>query len=237
MLPLKDTAKASMTSLVKRIINKGSETKMISRIVENNVLHNSAMSAADVVPILPQIQQGTDDGRRIGDSVKPISLRVSGVISMNRNATDTNKVLLVRVLIVASKLAKNPNAFGSLTVSTMFKPNYGGPSQQSFDGNLSDLSMPVNTDSYRVYYDKVHRIAPCGNERGTEENPASFKRWTATVSLPASLLYDDAVSTADPTNFAPFLLTGYAYADGTGPDVLATRILTCTTSCLKYKDF
>lgn len=237
-VPLKDTTKATVSTMISRAISRNTETKHVSRLIENDIPHNSGILIGDVVPVLPDLLNspaGTD-ATRIGDVVKPISLRVSGVISQDRRQALDNRVLLVRVMVLASKTIKTNSLLSSMPVSSLLKPNYGGPSAQGFIGNLEDLSAPINTDLFRVYYDKVHRIACSSDDAAKEENPASYKRWGCSVALPANLHYDGAISPSDATNFAPFLCMGYAYADGTGPDIINTRLISTSSSILKYKD-
>lgn len=240
--PMKPSAKASVMTLVKNLINKKAETKMASYVVENNTSHNSAIGSADIMRIVPHIANGDDDQQRLGDSIKPLSLKVKGLLSMNRLGTNVdNRVLLVRVIIAQSKSYKSEQALATasaLVANSLLKPNYEGAGTASipFTGQQTDLVAPINTDGYRVYHDKVYRLACVSTDAAVEENPASYKRWSASIPLPASFDYDSN-SVLAPTNFAPFVAIGYAYADGTGPDIVNTRIISTVVSQLKYKDF
>lgn len=229
---------ASVQTLVKHLINRKSETKYVSHTCENQTVHNSAITGGDIIPVLPSIPQGTTDYTRLGDSIRPISLKVKGLLSANRNAITDNKVLLARILVLSSKSNKSTTSLPTGVIfNNMFKPNDDtattvGP----FTGDQRQLSWPVNTDAYRVHYDKVVRIAPSSPE-GTEEQPASFVRWTAKVTCPAAFDYDNTSAGDFPTNFAPFMAIGYAYADGTGPDTVTPKLVSYANSYLKFKDF
>lgn len=238
--PLKPAAKASVLNEVKKVVSRSAETKFVTRLAEVNVNHNSAMSAGDLVQLVPEITQGTSDNQRAGDSIKPVTLRVRGLLSMNRLASTENRVLLVRVIIASHKSYKSQPAVAtasSIIASSLLKPNYEGATTapSAFSGNQWELYAPINLDSFRVYYDKIHRIAPVAPDASVEENPASFKRWSTTIKLPATFTYD-TFGGDYPTGFAPFMLLGYAYADGHGPDTVNTRIISTTISQLKYKD-
>jgi len=238
---MKATQKASVMTLVKNLINKKSETKYVTRLPENNVGHNSAISAGDIIPITPLVAQGTEDYQRLGDSIKPISMVVRGHLSIRGGAAYTNKVLLARVMVLSAKSYKTDAAIVSnaaAIANSLLRPNYeGGPYVIQFGGATSDLYQPVNADAYRVHYDKIIEIAPSTADGGLEEQPASCKRWRAKIPLPATLNYDTTTAGDEPTNFAPFLCVGYAFADGTSPDVLTTRLLSTNSCVLKYKDF
>lgn len=232
--------KATISTLVKNLINKKAETKYVSHTVEYQTAHNSAITAGDIIPIMPQVVQGDGDYERLGDSVKPLSLRLRGLLSMNRNAVDSNQVLLVRVLVLSAKAYKSTAGVSANTgtiFNNLLKPNDDtATSVGPWTGDQRQLSWPVNADAYKVHYDKVFRIAPSTPE-GIEENPASYARWSCKIKTPANLDFDNASSANYPTNFAPFLAIGYCYADGTGPDLVATKIVSYANSYLKYKDF
>ena len=86
-------------------------------------------------------------------------------------------------------------------------------------GTTLRSTYPVNTDKFRVYYQKKFRIAPGTLATGTREY--DFFKWGYTFKssrMPASLTWDEGTGD-DANNFAPFLVIGYSYTDGTAPDV------------------
>lgn len=91
---------------VKRMIGKQIETKFVTRLLENNTTHNSQISAPDMLPIVPTVNQGTDDYQRVGDTIRPTRLNIRGLISMDRTNVSSNQVLLVRVLVLEPRNAK-----------------------------------------------------------------------------------------------------------------------------------
>lgn len=233
--------RVATVGVVKRLLKRNAETKYASSYVEANVLHNSAIGSGDITRLVPSIVQGTNDNQRVGDSIKPLSLTVKGIVSMNSNYCDTNQVLLVRVLMLSAKNAKSWSLISATSASIasgLLAPNFeGGPLTQAFTGNTIELYQPVDTDMYNVHYDKVFRIAPSSaslEDAGKEENPASFFRIWKKIKCPATLKYDDGQ--AQPNNFAPFFCLGYAYADGQGADVVNTKIISNVISTLTYKD-
>lgn len=235
---LKPTTRASVLGLVKRMIDKKSETKYVSRAVATNIIHNSGIVApGDFYPLVPACLPGDGDNQRHGDSIRPSSLRVKCLISPDRTQSIDNKVLLVRVMILASKSLKSESALLSGgTLTSLLRPNFStGPVTQAFTGQQNDLFHPVNADDFRVYHDKIYRISCISDNASVEENPDGYKKLSFDIETPAELRYDETSN--QPTNFCPFMCLGYAYADGTGPDVVRTRIIFNATSQLKYKDF
>lgn len=209
-------------------------------MLEQNVLHNSAISAGDMVPIIPAINQGDESYQRQGDKIRPVKLTLKGLISMDRTYASDNKVLLVRVVCFTPKAARSAQVatpLNSTWASELLRLNFsGGPETGPFTGVQTELMFPINRDAFTVHYDKVFRIA-CSrgaDEQANEENPASYVRWSKNIKLPKTLTYDAGVNA--PNNACPQYALGYAYADGTGPDSITTRIIANTVSRLYYKD-
>ena len=97
-------------------------------------------------------------------------------------------------------------------------------------------TYPVNTDKFRVYYQKKFRHRPGTLATGTREY--DFFKWGYTFKssrMPASLTWDEGTGD-DANNFAPFLVIGYSYTDGTAPDVVATRLISNTYAEFHYED-
>lgn len=221
---------------VKKLISKMVETKFITRNLETNVSHNSQISAPDMLPIVPTVNQGDDDFERVGDTIRPTKLNIRGIISMDRTNVSSNQVLLVRVLVLEPRNAK------TYAVSVPQYPTYAlgllkpnlttGTTTIPFVGNTVDLQYKPNPDLFRVLYDKVFKIAPTAD--GVEQNPSSIIRWSKNLKIPSKFDYVDGTNL--PVNYNPFYCLGYVYADGTGPDVVATKIITQTDATLYYKD-
>lgn len=221
---------------VKKLIGRTQETKYVTKNVETNVVHNSQISAPDMIPILPTCNQGTDDFQRVGDTIRPNRLHIRGLISIDNSQTTGNQVLYVRVLVL------NPRNAKSYATSVSQYPTYAnsllkmnldsGTAFTPFVGNQVDLNYKPNPDLFTVLYDKIFKISP--SKDGIEENPASCVRWSKNLKIPRVLHYQDGLNT--PQNYAPFYALGYVYADGTGPDVLSTKIITTTDCTMFYKD-
>jgi len=234
----------AVRKIAKSVVKGQAETKFASALLENDIVHNSAISSADLLPILPPINSGEEDYQKTGDTIRPTKLVVRGLVSQDRNYANDNRVLLVRIVILSAKATKNQVATTSLFgtyASELLKPNQVQPGPvtvqvKSFQGQQNDLYYPINRDAFIVHYDRVHRIACCqtGDNRSVEENPSGYFSWRKTIKLPKKLTYDTQQNV--PNNFCPFYGIGYAYADGTAPDTVTTRIVSNLTSTLYYKD-
>jgi len=222
------------------MIGKEAENKTRGFIVENNVVHNAPISDADVVPLLGSIPEGTSSLERLGDRVKPKSLGVSGVIGLNPDYNPNNKPMIVSVMILTAKDKKTnslitPGGGGSAGLADLLKPNIGGTEQVPWDGSTLRSNFVVNKEKFRVYYQKQFRLAPGSLAGGTRE--FDFIKWGYVFDskhMPASLTYDEA-NGDDANNFAPFLVIGWCYTDGTAPDVVP-RLVSNTFSQISYED-
>lgn len=222
------------------------ENKAIGNIVEANVNHNSSIVAADCLPLIPQISPidsaaGNTSTQRMGDRIKPKSLKVSGTLALRTGSFVTNQVVYVRVLLLQQKNIKSGGqvAAGGVDIAHLLRPSMPGVglAEQPFNGFTINLDYPVNKDLFRVYYDKKFKLGGPGGAVANPENPSGAVRWSYTFKqgkMPAALTYDDGNGDWA-NNFAPFYCVGYAYADGTSPDITA-RLTTNTYSHFEYED-
>lgn len=235
-----------MTAIVKRQIARKLENKRVGFTVEGNVSHNSPIGVADCVPLIGGIAQidpafGNNTQQRIGDRIQPKSLRVRGIVALRPDTQSSTQSLYVRVFILSQKDIKSSNTIigGGVDVAHLLSPDYNtvpGADTQSYDGNTACTYMPVNTDKFRVYYDRVFKLAPATNN--TVQNDMNCFRWSYTFSkskLPQALTYD-AQNGTYANNFAPFLALGYCYADGSMPDTVSTKIRSNCDSLLTFED-
>lgn len=232
---LKDGTKAAVLRVVRGLISKNMENKQRGFILEQNVVHNAPITDADVVPIIGSITEGNSSLERDGDKIKPKSLVVRGVISTNPAYNPDNKPMFVHIYILTAKDRKtNALVQAGVGMSDFLKPNIGGTTQVAFDGSTQRGMYPVNSEKFKVYYQTRLLLAPGSAGAGTREFEAL--RWRYVFkSLPASLTFDEA-NGDDPNNFAPFLVIGYTYADGTVGETLQTRVISNAFSQLTFED-
>jgi len=205
--------------------------------VEQAESHNSAISNGDLKPLLPKITSGTDGSTRLGDRVKPLSLTVKGVVSIFENP-DT-KPFYVRVMMLTQKDVKVGSKIGVDTdPDHLLRTAIVGASEIPFNGNREELNFMVNDNKFRVLFDKQYLIAPVsttGLSAGNSAQYSQFKFKKTITGLPAHLSFDEGNGDWA-NNYAPFLAIGYAYADGSAPDTVTTRISTDVYSRLTFED-
>lgn len=221
------------------MIARQSENKAVGWNVEANVQHNSAISSGDCEPLVQQIVAGTSAQQRIGDRIKPKSLKVKGVVSFNSDDCTTSQNIYVRVVIASQKNIKvgSDVAGGSVDALRLLRPALAGSDMVQFTGTTEQLNYPINKELFRVYYDRTFKLSSGVVTGGSvETQPLYSKRWSYRFKqLPSALTYDDGNGDWA-NNFAPFVAIGYAFSDGSSPDTLTTRIISNTYSLLEYED-
>lgn len=240
--PMKDTQKAGVLAVVRRMLARNIENKTIGWDVESLTPHNNAITAADcygLVQTVPAIASGTGDSsqQRIGDRIKPKALVVKGLISFQQENLPSAQPLIVRVMILAQKDIKNTAQLSSTATNVLLHPAGASADETAFNGNVRDLLYPVNKNKFRVYMDKQYTLCSGDLAGGNshEQNTQWFKRFKYSFKdLPANLTYDEA-NGDNCNNFAPFICIGYAYADGTAPS-LVTKIQATVHSQLTFED-
>lgn len=232
-------ADARVTALVKKEIARTSENKLIGWRVEDDTQHNSPIGAADCYPLLQTISQGVTSQSRLGDKIKPKSLKVKGVLSYQPDTCSTSQNIYARIVILAQKNIKTGSAVagGGVDAGHLLRPGLVGAPETSFDGTTEALTYPVNRDLFRVYMDKIVKLTPSlVTGGGREAMPLYSTRWAYNFkSLPAGLSWD-AGNGDWANNFAPFLAVGYAFSDGSAADILTTRLIHNVTSILEFED-
>lgn len=238
--------KATLGALIKNILAKKTEDKYVTSRVENFVFHNSGIGGGDCYRVCPQISQGDENYNRLGDSIKPKYLTITGVASIPRSQGINNAAILVDVFCLTMKEAKswsNVNAtFGSRVDAFLRLNDEGGTPTKSYDGSIMDPMYKVNDKLFRTLAHKRFQLNPIqvqpftAGQVSVEEAGHVAKRFTMKIKCPATLDYDTAG--VDPTNWAPFISVGYSYIDGSPPDALTTtRVLMNVVSHLHYSDF
>lgn len=225
--------------VVKSQISRHLENRVIGYAVETNVQHNSAVGPADPQPLIPQITKGDESFNREGDRLKPKSLTVKGLISIAPGDLTNvqQKDLYVRVMILSQKNLKTGAAVlaGGVDTAHLLRPNYPLLPQTNYGGNSLDVITPINRDLYRVYMDKTFKLSQVVD--GSLDEVTRFSRtWSYSFKkLPASCTFDQGNGDWI-NNFAPFLAIGYAYSDGTAPDVVTTRVISQCFSQFTFED-
>lgn len=236
---------------VKAVIASLKEDKQAFTTTGNSLLKfNSGIdSVGDLVQILPGISQGVAENQRIGNQICAKNLNVRGYLKLDVNdVSDSTKLpnVVARMMVVSMKTA------GCFTDAQSQSPKVAsllkkGGTTTTFAGNLQDIYAPINRDVFTVHYDKKFYLrqdfinavgASPPSTTISQDVSKTVKFFNLNVKCKNKILkYDEDVgSDILPSNFAPFILLGYSYLDGSAPDVLDTKLGLCYDAVLTYED-
>lgn len=237
---------------VKSIIQSMVETKQAYHTTgDTYVKFNSGIdSNGDILQIVPSISQGTADNARVGDQLRAQSLNIKGIIRIDYNNAVSQTALpavAVRLMVLSFKNRLNyPDAATqSSWLGSLLKK---GGTTTGFTGVLRDLYSPINTDVFTCHYNKVMYltqdalVSPNGTANpGLSVVPIDFRKcvkfFNINVKCKNKLLkYDAYTSPIQPINWSPFMCLGYAYLDGSSPDVINTKTGLQYDTIFNYED-
>jgi len=207
------------------------------------LLFNSSITTyTECYPLIPKVVQGTDSNNRIGDKLRPKSLRVE--LYMVSNGTLTTSMLnRVRLFVLEDRSLRNWQSIDTTPIGSQLL-DFG-----SFLGGFSGLPncelIRVNKRRYKVIKDKVVTfckgtgVTPnVGGINGTQTfvSGSQYHKMTFSIPTPAVLHYASPMDNY-PTNFAPFMCLGYTQPDGdTAPDSGVFKIAVQYSAHLDYED-
>lgn len=228
MVP-KETA-AQVKQIVKRELDRRIEDKFAGGIVENAVAHNASITAGDMYPVLPAVPPGTAYNQRTGDKIRPKSLLVDAAISFNDYGQGyASEPMTVKVWVLQHKGTRT-YPLGSVPILNLLD---GGAGSTAWDGSTMNSLLPVNRDEFMVLGQRTFRIMDHTAEEGVHES----KRIQIKVrGLPKTLHYDSVAAPNYPSNFAPFIVVGWARDDGTIPGNLDAALRVTSWCRLTYED-
>lgn len=248
---IRKVKKSNFVKAVKAVIHSQAEDKQVFIQSGNNLTYfNSGINAVgDMLQIVPAVTQGTGDSNRSGDQIRSKNLNVKGFVRLVTNEVADSTALpqvMVRLMVVSMKQCSsyNATAFGPALAQLLRKGN----TTSAFSGVLSDLYAPINTDAWTVHHDqKFYLNQSYMNAQGSSP-PSTYlmhdikntiKFFNINVKCKNKLLkYDSGVNSGQtPVNFAPYLLLGYAYLDGTtSGDVLNTNVGMNYITTMNFED-
>ena len=200
-----------MKAIVKRELDRRIEDKVAGGIVENNVSHNASITMGDMYPVLPPVPPGTAYNQRTGDKVRPKSLIFDASISFNDYGQGyVPEPLYVKVWVLQHKGTRT-YPLGNVPILNLLD---AGAGSTLWDGSTMNSLFPVNKDEFQVLGQRTFMLC----DHTAEEGVHMAKRIQIKVrGLPKTLYYDSAGAPNYPTNFAPFVVLGWARSDGTTP--------------------
>lgn len=169
--------KKGMVRLIKKTVNRMAETKITELYTATTLANYTAATSwntNNVVTLSPNaatlvVQQGTGQAQRLGNKIQTVRCWVNFVMyPAAYNAVSNPNPIPQHVRIIICNIKNNPQAV--ITQSpymSVFFQNAGTATPPG--GQLLDLLRDVNTDYFRVYYDKVIKLG-AANYIGTGAN-------------------------------------------------------------------
>lgn len=233
--------------IVRKEIHKDVETKQAFNTIGSgqslvNFAPGITNTAGNVNWLIPNIANGTGTNDRIGDKVRPQSIKVSGYVRL-QNATGAGTVLLsnvaLRMMIVSMKNVNSYDQASSVMSLNLDNLLRRGALTSPFKGYLEDLHSPINTEIWTVHKNRViylnqPNMASLSGQQDLQNTVRFFsytqrfknKQWRYDDSYNADLL---------PTNQILYCLMGYVYLNGSTPTTTANMGVYLNT-VLNYED-
>lgn len=229
---------------VEKIIHKNIETKQAFHGLSTTSYNSGINSSGDTTKVVPSIAQGVYDNQRIGDQIKAQSLTIKGAVVYNPSAGAyggySNSRVACRLMVVQPRKYSNIDDVQSNAASWLAYLLKKGGSTSSFNGDLSDLWAPINSDGIIKYYDRIIYLdSPYQvTAVGSQDMKGSYKLFKIKMNCRNKLLkYDTNVSSGlYPTNYAPVVILGYAHMDGSSADTLTTAVQMTYDSIFNFED-
>lgn len=213
---------------VKSVVGRTEETKSLGTAVENGTIHNAAITNADLYPILAGMSVGPNSGQRIGDKIKPSSIRIKGVVSFYDRGQTVQAPMVVKIFALQWKgLKDGSSGFGSVPINTLMD---AGGSVGAFDGSTLRALWSINKEAFQVLGSATLKIS----DTDVENHKAQTGHYEMTLKPPATFTYN--TGSLYPSNYAPFLALGWFYEDGSTPAPTDVNIIHTSYATLYYKD-
>lgn len=242
-----------MKAVAKKVIDSQIEDKYVAYTmtpappgtVGYPVSFNASISTStELYPLLPPLLNGVSSYQRVGDRIRPKRFVVDVIVSANGGLT-SSQLNMVRLFLIADKSYGFWDDVRPNTPITSQLLN-NGDGVQGFTGIPATLMMPVNTEKYKVFHDKILQVRAGSGQTpnstnayvGTQTFVGTQQAWKLrfVIPTPAVLKYS-GFNNDYPSNFAPFICLGYIQPDGNAsPDNLITRVQMLYRSHLWFED-
>jgi len=219
----------SFTKAVNRALYRQEETKCCGFSIENGTPHNAQITNADAVPLLPVVPQGTGSSERVGDKVKPVSLKVKGCLSFyDRGQGNVLAPMVVKIFCLRQKgLGNLQTAIPSLNLPNLLD---NGGATNAWDGSTQRALWRINTDLFDVLASKTIKLS----DTDVENHKSQTGHYEFNIKPPATLKWSPGQQYPD--NYAPFFVLGWHYEDGSTPSAIDVNVVNTAYGFLYYKD-
>lgn len=215
----------SVKRFVKQAIHRQIENKEAIQYGVNQTIPNAQAGGSNPVGIalLPYISGGTGPSNRIGNQIKVRSGIVKGHVNLLPYDSVTNATkppCYVKMWLLRDLKYNFQQAVANLNYAGFFNINN---SSVGLQGNMLDMSFPVNPDAYRVLASKIVKLGTTYTNSLGSITTSSYHD-NSQISVPfwfnwgkfckKTLKYADPV-VLDPMNESCYLIFQVVSADGT----------------------
>lgn len=218
----------AVKAYVKSAVKRTEEKKFAGLTLENGTAHNAAITAPDIVQIIPTITQGDGYNQRSGDKIRPTSLIVDGCVSFNdygQGFTDTPVSVLI--LVLQAKRIRDPLQVANAPINVLLDRGTGAT---SWDGSTLNSMFPINRDEFEILGVKRVKLS----DTTAENTRVMSQRYQMNIKCPAQLTYGQGSTL--PNNFAPFFVLGWSRDDAVIPAINEVWVKNTASSTLYYTD-
>ena len=217
--------KPALRKMVKKIMHQQIENKCVQVSAQNQIVSTFAYGSFLTVSMVPygSIAQGTGQGDRIGNTIRPRSVYFNYVLNPIPYANPNNLTPVPQDVMIFFGKVKNSKP--QIPISTDYTKlwqqgdSYRGP----YSTNL-DLIQQVNTDWFTVVKIVKHKIGFANNQGlGSNVNQQYFanndyklnviRKLNITKYIPKVVKFND--TTSQPTNDGLFMWATSVNCDGT----------------------
>lgn len=244
--------KSSFRKAVKKVINSETESKQAWFSSGNTLtsFNSGINSSGDILQVIPNISQGTGNAQRIGDKLTAKYCNVKGHLRIIPNDVQDSTTLpqvYVRLMLISAKFRQNytdVTGSSSQLASGLLKK---GATTTGWTGVLSDIHAPINTDLFTLHGERrfylnqsyVGTAGPSAPSASIAVDVAkTIKFFNFNLKCKNKIIRYDANmgSSIQPVNWAPFLVVGYSYLDGSSPDTISTNLGMNYATDFRYED-
>jgi len=239
----------AMTKVAERVFHKNAENKLVVAHNGNNPggdqrysyalgFNSSISGSGDLYQLIPQISQGTTEGTRIGNTIRPRSLIIRGIVGANQAYSDS-ATLMARIFVASPVNYKSYNQLTSAAADLSQLLDFGQFGTGGFQGYPSDVDAKVNTKLWRVHKQKTFKIVKASGTGSGQSAPTGTAehRFTMKIPCPKTLKFSQD-SDLLPENFSPYLMIAYVDPSLTSgsPDYANQRIVASWSVDFEYED-
>lgn len=234
---------------VKSMLARNTEDKCASSNT-GLISHNSAVTDADLIRVIPSIPYGTAEGQRVGNEVTLKKLHIQGLVNQIFDPAASRSKIGVRVMIFSVKSYSDASAARANAAQWVTALLRDGTNVRPFDGSIRSYFLPHNSDLITMHAERRFTLttpflwntglSPASATIPIQEQYAT-KFWKANVKckgkkLKFSKYEEGAVNQSISSNYGPLMAVGYCKLDGSAPDVLSTGLQMQTSAQVYYED-